>query len=141
MATQFFPLLSQRTPSATYFAEIFFAAGPETLVGGSAQLPTIPWLVCVDEQSRIVELHQWQEDSQGWLRVEDPDHPLIGREFPAAARRLSLSFDQTEHPIVAYELNNEIRDQRWEINIHSLVQTVTFPVVDTCVVYIYAVSV
>src|SRR5690625_210867 len=140
MSTQFFPLLSQRTPSATYFAEIFFAAGPETLVGGSAQLPTIPWLVCVDEQSRIVELHQWQEDSQGWLRVEDPDHPLIGREFPAAARRLSLSFDQTEHPIVAYELNNEIRVTRWDIDSNSYVQNVTFPGVDPVVFFDAAVA-
>lgn len=130
----FVPVVSARTPSASWFAELFLALGPEQLAGESARLPNTPWLIVMNAEDRVCQLWQFNTALQTWARVFVPGHPQIDQPLPAGTRRISLCFDQAERPIVAFEQSETIFVTRWDTVAQEYVQNVSFPGTDPVVV-------
>lgn len=130
----FVPVVSARTPSASWFAELFLALGPEQLAGESAKLPNTPWLIVMNAEDRVCQLWQFNTALQTWARVFVPGHPQIDQPLPAGTRRISLCFDQAERPIVAFEQSETIFVTRWDAVQQEYIQNVSFPGTDPVVV-------
>lgn len=126
------PLLSQRTPSNTFFPEYFLTRGPraigDTGTGEARDYVVTAWALSVASGSRIVTL--WRQDNGNWERVLTPGHPIIDQVAPGGARRFSLTFDQAAQPAVAFEVGETIFITRFDPLTGDYVQNVSVPGVD-----------
>lgn len=126
------PLLSQRTPSNTFFPEYFLTRGPraigDTGAGEARDYAATAWALSVASGSRLVTL--WRQDNGNWERIPTPGHPIIDQAAPSGARRFSIAFDQVAQPAVAYELAGTIFITRFDPLTGDYVQNVSVPGVD-----------
>lgn len=129
MSDQLFtPVINERTPSRTHYAEIFLSPGPDAIgATGQNRLQDFigqEWVLLLDEETR--ELQLWRLNGT-WYRVPAPGHPLIDGVAPEGARRFTLCFDQAARPTVAYELDGIIRVTRWDPTMQQYISNVSFP--------------
>lgn len=133
----FRPATSLRTPSKTFFAELFAAPGPLTIgQTGDNSYPVLfgrVWVLEVRADGAL-RLHQRQEDGT-YQQVIDDLPPVFSEGAPAGSRRWSLAFDQAARVVVAYEDGEGVvRVTRWDPSANQYVQNVTFAGVDPVVV-------
>lgn len=118
MSDQVFrPIVSQRLPAFSHFAELYTAAGPQQLyVTGDNSYSTLygrNWLLVADDSTGALRLYAAVPDG-GWQEVLIPGHPVIGQVRPPGARRYALAFDQAAAPVCAYELPGPlVKVTRW----------------------------
>jgi len=135
--SRFRPVISDRVPSGTHFAELFLAPGPEHIgVTGDNSYQTMygfSWLLVWDRDDGL--LHLYQERDGAWREVVDDLPPVFGAPVPEGSRRWSFTFDQAARVVLAYEDDaGVVRVTRWEPSSNSYVQNVTFSGHDPCVV-------
>mgnify|MGYP001027667227 CR=1 FL=1 len=135
--SRFRPVISERLPSRTHFAELFLAPGPERIgVTGDNAYATMfgfDWLLVWDRDDGL--LHLFQERDGAWQEVTEDLPPVFASPVPVGARRWSLAFDQAARVILAYEDGAGIvRVTRWEPSSNSYVQNVSFSGRDPVVV-------
>lgn len=130
------PLLSERTPSSTYFPEFYLTRGPRAIgntgAGQTADYVITNWALSVATGSRLVTL--WRQVNGDWERIGTPGHPIIDQVAPAGARRFSVAFDQAAQPTVAYERLGSVFITRYDPISGGYVQNVSVPGVDPILV-------
>lgn len=136
--SRFRPVVSDRVPSGTHFAELFLAPGPVSIgaTGDNsyAALYGRSWLLVWDRDDAL--LHLFQEQPGGvWLEVVADLPPVFASPAPVGSRRWSLAFDQSARVILAYEgSDGVVRVTRWDAGENQYVQNVSFAAHDPCVV-------
>lgn len=135
----FRPATSLRTPSNSFFAELYLTPGPQEIgVTGDNSYGALygsEWLFMIEHETRI--LRAYQRVGGTWLeRTDDPRMPpIVGQTMPESVRRLSGTFDQSARAVIAYEdAEGIVRVTRWDPSENQYVQNVTFAGVDPCVV-------
>jgi len=129
--TRFSPVVTERVPSGSWFAEIFPMPGPEEVAdiknGTRRDRYGHNWLVLL---THAFEAQAWQERPPGsgqWHMVTDLLPPIFGQTLPHGSRRLTGVFDQSGRMVVAYEHNQLVYLTRWDVETQQYVQNVTFP--------------
>lgn len=134
--SRFRPVVSDRVPSGTHFAELFLAPGPQAIgaTGDNSYeaLHGRSWLLVWDRDDGY--LHLFQEQPGGaWLEVVADLPPVFASPAPVGSRRWSLAFDQSARVILAYEDElGVVRVTRWDAGAGQYVQNVSFSGADPC---------
>lgn len=136
--SRFRPVVSDRVPSGTHFAELFLSPGPQAIgATGDNSYEALygrSWLLVWDRDDGY--LHLFQEQPGGaWLEVVADLPPVFASPAPVGSRRWSLAFDQSARVILAYEdATGIVRVTRWDAGLSQYVQNVSFSAHDPCVV-------
>lgn len=126
----FTPRVSIRSPSTSYFAELYQSAGPERIGevgrGTVEELFGWDWLALIDRDGTLRAYQRDDAHPDGWKEIHDELPPIFGQVLPPDVRRLSLTFDQSARAIVAYEQSGIVRVTRWSSDEQQYIQDVSF---------------
>lgn len=111
-----------------YFAELVAALGPQQIAQtGDNSYPVLFGAVYVLELRRDDNrLHLYRRTGTGWLDVTSSLPSGLQVDMSEDVRRITLAFDQSARPIVAYEENEIVKVTRWDTTQSQYSQNVTF---------------
>src|SRR5690625_7216669 len=129
--TRFSPVVTERVPSGSWFAEIFPMPGPEEVAdiknGTRRDRYGHNWLVLL---THAFEAQAWQERPPGsgqWHMVTELLPPIFGQTLPHGSSRLTGVFDQRSRMEVASEQQQLVYHHRVTAVTKHIVQNLTHP--------------